>query len=508
MSAHGTQRNRPATARRSGSMWSIGTIVVASLFLWPRASAEPLLGEGSAEGWEGGGPIALTDVIDSVERSYPLLLAAFVEFERVEAEAMAARGAFDTRLLASGEASPTGFYDHYTGDVGIEQPTRLWGARLFAGYRIGRGDFPSYMGGDKTNEGGEVRAGIEVPLLKGGFTDESRTRLRTTELEQQAVLPEVELKRIEIFRDASETYWNWVAMGLNVQVEGRLLATAEARQEQFVGQAERGAIPRVQLVDNQRLIVDRRIRLRGAERDAREAAIALSLFLRDDAGQMLLPPAARVPGDFPPENLWDEAQLERDIALASEAHPSLVELRLRRKQVEARVALDRNALLPDLRLQLEGSQDFGESSKGIDTKGSVSNDPKDQTEVKARLRLELPVLQREARGRLVRAQADLRRLDYEIGFQRDRIRSEILRARAALEAAYDQTNLARENLELAQQLEQAEERKLALGSSNLINVNIRELQAADAARALIFAQAAYFRSLARYRAAVAIDEID
>jgi outer membrane protein TolC len=492
----------------SSSVWLTGVLAISAVAIRTAAAVEPLLEEGRVDGLVEEGPIDLDDVLDSVDRSYPLLLAALVEIERIEAEALAARGAFDTRLLASGAASPTGFYDHYTGDMGIEQPTRLWGARLFAGYRIGRGDFPSYMGGDKTNEGGEVRAGVEVPLLKGGITDESRTRLRTTELGQQAVLPQVEQRRIEIVRDASETYWDWVAMGLNVQVERRLLATAEARQAQFQGQAERGAIPRVQLVDNERLIVDRKIRLRGAERDAREAAVALSLFFRDEAGRTVLPPPERVPGDFPPEYLWGEAQLERDIARASEAHPILRELRLRRQQIEATVARDRNALLPDLRLQLEGSQDFGESAKGIDTKGNVSDDPKDQTEVKASLRLELPVLQRQARGRLVQSQADLRRLDYEIGFQRDRIQAEILRATAALEAAYDQTNLARENLELAQQLERAEERKLSLGSSNLINVNIRELQAADAARALIFAQAAYFRSLARYQAAVATYDAD
>ena len=40
-------------------------------------------------------------------------------------------------------------------------------------------------------------------------------------------------------------------------------------------------------------------------------------------------------------------------------------------------------------------------------------------------------------------------------------------------------------------------------SGLLIDVNIRETQAADAARALIFAQAAYFRALARYQAASA-----
>jgi outer membrane protein TolC len=56
---------------------------------------------------------------------------------------------------------------------------------------------------------------------------------------------------------------------------------------------------------------------------------------------------------------------------------------------------------------------------------------------------------------------------------------------------------------LAEKLRRAEERKLSLGLSNLIDVNIRELQAASAAQALIEAQAGYFLALADYEAAAA-----
>ena len=61
-----------------------------------------------------------------------------------------------------------------------------------------------------------------------------------------------------------------------------------------------------------------------------------------------------------------------------------------------------------------------------------------------------------------------------------------------MEAAYDRTVAARRNRALAERLRLAEERKLSLGTSNLIDVNIRELQAASAALQLIEAQADYF----------------
>jgi len=81
--------------------------------------------------------------------------------------------------------------------------------------------------------------------------------------------------------------------------------------------------------------------------------------------------------------------------------------------------------------------------------------------------------------------------------------AEALQAVEELEAAYVQTGQARENLELAEQLRAAEARKLELGLTNLIDLNIREVQAATAARQLVDAQHAYFRAWADYTARIA-----
>lgn len=448
-------------------------------------------------------PIELAEVLASVDRAYPLLIAIRQELEIAEGELTSARCSFDSRLFARGEAAPTGYYDRYTADLGIEQPTRLWGSRLFAGYRVGRGDFPADLGGVKTNEDGEVRAGLEIPLLRDGYVDLARTNLRASEIKRRSAEPRIELRRLEMVRQAADAYWNWVAMGLNVDVEQHLLGAAEARRAQLEGRAARGAIPSIQVVDNERLIVDRKIRLRGAERDALEAAVTLGLFLRNEDGTMRIPDHSRLPRDFPSETLFDETRLQSDIARAAERHPILRDLALRREGLLAFLRLNRNTLLPDLRVGVEGSQDLGESSPGIDSSGSFSNNPKDDTEVKATVRFEVPALARGARGRVTSNRAELIRLEQETRYARDAIEAEIRRSMAALQAAYDQSRLARDNYMLAARLQLGEERKFELGSSNLIDVNIREIQTADAARALIFAQAAYFRAVARYDAAIA-----
>ncbi|HEM47180.1 MAG TPA: transporter, partial [Alphaproteobacteria bacterium] len=302
---------------------------------------------------------------------------------------------------------------------------------------------------------------------------------------------------------ASIAYWRWLAAGRSVEVGRHLLEVAEARQRQISGRVERGILAEVDLIDNERLIVDRRIRLRGARRDVEQAAIALSLYLRDAEGDPVIPAADRLPGDFPPEDPPSRERLEADLAWAAKSHPVLRSFALARSQAEVELALARNELLPAVDVKIEGSQDFGSASPGIDTLGRLSLDPKSDTEVKALIEFELPVQRREARGRLQTATAKLARIQSRARYAGDEIAAEIRRAMAGLEAAYEQTLGARENLDLALRLEAAEERRLLLGTSNLIDVNIRELQAASAGVALIESQAAYFRALADYRAAAA-----
>jgi outer membrane protein TolC len=448
-------------------------------------------------------PLQPGEVLRSVEQHYPLLRAVEADRRAAAAELRSKRGRFDPRLVSGGDLRPIGFYESFTGDAGLEQPTTLWGARLYAGYRLGRGDFASYDGGRKTNGAGEVRGGLELPLLRGGPIDSPRAELEQARLGLRRIDPEIELQRIDFQRQALLSYWSWVAAGLGVGVGERLLGVAEERGEQLQGRVSRGLLPRIDLVDNERLIVERQIRLRGAERDAQQAAIELSLFLRDAAGDPVIADPGRLPRDFPPEDEPSAAQMLRDVEQAQQAHPLLQSLLLEIEQTRVELRLARNESLPSVDLKLEGSQDLGESSAGIDTVGKLSSDPRGETEMKALIRFELPLLRREALGRAQAVEARLDRLESQQRITRDRIAARIRTAMAALRAAYAQTLAARRNVELADELQRAEQRKLTLGRSNLIDVNIRELQAADADRALIETQAAYFRALAEYRAAVA-----
>gem|GEM_PF-1272888 len=82
----------------------------------------------------------------------------------------------------------------------VDQPTPLWGAGLFAGYRYGQGDFPTYDGERATNAGGELRAGASLPLLRNGAADRRRTQLGRAEAEAQGQQEAVQAQRLEVRR--------------------------------------------------------------------------------------------------------------------------------------------------------------------------------------------------------------------------------------------------------------------------------------------------------------------
>lgn len=438
--------------------------------------------------------LTLDNVLESVEEHYPLLAAAVEERALADAELLSAQGAFDLRVGARSKLKPEGFYQTYEGGAFAEQPTTLWGAEFFGGYRIGAGNFAIWDGGQETNDGGEFAAGLRLPLLRDGSIDKRRADMRKAEIGVDAADPKVRKSLIAFTREASFAYWNWVAAGLRVSVARELLDVAEERQSQIARRIELGAVAKIDLADNERLIVDRRVLLISTEQAFEQAAIKLSLFLRDANGDPLIPQASQLPAAFPKENRPAVEKLAQDIERAIEQQPVIAELALREEAARVDLELADNQMLPGLGITVGGSKDVGAPSKFPDDKGPAV--------LEARIEFELPVQRREARGAVAAAESRIRRIEAERRFAADRVAAEVRAAMAGLRAAYEQLSAAQRNVELALELRSAEERKLLLGTSNLINVNIREVQAADAGSTLITAQAAYFRALANYRAAL------
>jgi len=439
--------------------------------------------------------LQLEQVVESVNRSFPLLKAALLARNTTLGEQLAAQGAFDLKLKGASENGPLGFYQTYRQSIGVEQPTYGGGA-LFGGYRVGRGNFQPWYGERQTDQGGEFKAGVAIPLARNVSIDARRAQLWRTTLDRQLAEPEIRLQLIDFVRDASYSYWDWVAAGRRHQIAASLLKLANDRNQAIRRKVETGDTEPPVLQDNRRLIVSREAKLIDAQRKRQQTAIKLSLFYRDDQGQPLVAGNDQL-ADFVAPTAVDENAVAEDIQAAIANRPELIAMDLRREQLQIDLAEARNDLLPDVQAVVVGSQDVGAPA-------SSKND-KSQYELEAGLFLEVPVQRRKAQGKMTSIEGKLGQLTAKRKMTADKITTEVTAVYAAMVAAYKQIQRAHESSELADRLAEIERRKFELGESDLLSVNLREQQAAEAQGTEVDALYEFFTARADYRATLARD---
>jgi outer membrane protein, heavy metal efflux system len=419
---------------------------------------------------EAAAPLTLDDVLASVERTHPKLESAEQKVIKAEAKSLGARGGWDPVLGIKGKWSPIGYYDNGQVDTTVRQATPAWGAALYAGYRIGWGEYPVYKGELETLSAGEIRAGIDVPVWRNGPIDERRAKIQKTRLREEGAREARTAAQLELERDAANAYWRWVAAGQNLEVARELLAIAERRDAGLNEQAKAGAIEQIKLVDNRRLVLDRMGKVVSAEQKFQQSALKLSLFLRDENLNPIRPGEELVPDRFPEPEVIDAADVARDVERAVEQRPDLRALRAEREASSVDVDLTRNQRAPKLNLQTFVAKDFGDGPEELEP-----------AEWGIGLSFELPIPLRKARGEFQAAQADLAGVDAELRGMTDKVAAEVREAHVSVEASRQNVLLARQQVEAAKRLAEAERIRLDEGATDLVILNLREIAAAEAA---------------------------
>lgn len=442
-------------------------------------------------------PLELQDVLVSVQRSFPLLDAARALRDIAEGQHLAAHGAFDLKVKAASENGPIGFYETYRHRVGLEQPT-YWGGSLFAGYRIGRGSFQPWYLERLTDEGGEFKGGVIVPLLRNVGIDTRRAELWKTNLGRQIAASEFRLQQIGFVRDASYAYWDWVAAGHRVRILQALLDLALERNAGIRRKVETGAVDPPVLVDNQRLIASREAKLLAERRKLQETAVKLSLYYRDAEGRPQIPDPGQVP-EFPAISDSITRLQEQHVQIALRNRPELQILDTVREQLQIDRQQARNETRPDLSLSLTTAKDVGPHAS--------SKRDKRPFELEAGVFFEVPVQRRKALGKLAATEAKLRQVAAKRSMTGDKIAADVQAIHARLRAALGRIDRVQEARQLAERLAEVERRRFELGNSDLLAVNLREQQAAQAQLAEIQVLYEYFTALADLNAALAVDAL-
>lgn len=443
-------------------------------------------------------PVAFDSVVDSVYRSYPLLQSALQTRNVAFGQTLGASGAFDMKVKGASENGVMGFYENYRQALGIVQPT-YWGGEVFAGYRVGNGDFQPWYLERQTNEGGEFKAGVEVPLSRNRDIDDRRADLWKAGLNRQLAEPDIQAQLIDYVQQSSYAYWDWVAAGEYHQIARRILHLAEDRTARIETQVKAGFVDPPELTDNLRLVSIRQAKLADTRRKLLQTAAKLSIFLRDERGEPVVPTEAQLPG-FPNPAPIDESKMPTDIQLALTQRPEIRMLDIMRKQVQIDYSNAANYLQPELNAVVWGSQDVGEpTSKKRD---------KSPFETEASVFLDVPIQRRKAKGKMTETQAKIAQLSAKRRLTEDKISVDVQMAYAALESAWEQVAETQDALDKAEDLAARERKNQEAGTSDLLKVALREQYAAESAEKHVDALKLYFESQADYRAAMAQDQIN
>jgi outer membrane protein TolC len=413
--------------------------------------------------------LLLDDVISTTLERHPALNAEKQERVSADADVLSSEGAFDPSLKGEALSYVTGGYSGNYGSAYVEQPLKFYGSKVMGGYRVGDGTFPIYDNWYETNSGGEVGVGLEVPLLRDGPIDRRRANIGKAESGLQIADSLIEQRKIELARAAALTYWDWTAARNRIKVYRRLLQVAQERDKQIAERVARGDLPDFDRVDNQRAVLQRQAQLLTAERGVKSAEFALSLFYRN-AGSEPQSVERFQALDRIPVPLFAPVHTTNDpVAEAADARPEFKNIKAQSNQNKIELELARNQVLPRLDLRVFSYNDYG-----------TGNPDLEEPEVKAGLRIEIPLATRTQQGRIDYFESRERKLQFTETFLRERIRADVQDALNALDIARSRVEVASAEVKASEELAQGELKRFNFGDSNLIFVNLREQNAADA----------------------------
>lgn len=436
-------------------------------------------------------PLSLEELLRSVKNTHPELEEADQIVESARAKRFAARGAWDPKMQLRGQWYPLGYYENAQFDAIVRQATPLWGIGIYAGYRIGWGDYPIYKGNLKTLPGGELRAGMDIPLAKDRAIDPNRAEIKRTSKLSKASECKRRTIQLKLGLEAAKSYWAWVASGQELRVQRELLAVAQQRDAGLRDQAELGSIPPIDVVDNQRLVLERQSKLIASQQKFQGATLDLSLYLRDSNQNPVRISENRLP--TPDREASGHLTTLKTVVRNVDAEPALrrrpevCELQQKLAAARVQLRLSRNQRSPQINTQAFVARDIGIGANELAA-----------TEFGIGLSVELPLALTQARGNFRSAQAEVNQWNAKYRGLRDRIAIELQSAQVGLEAAYKQIEVAQKQVEAAKTLAEAERHKLIQGASNLVIVNLREIAAADAARQEIEVIARFQYAVAEY----------
>jgi outer membrane protein TolC len=409
------------------------------------------------------------DLLNQLLRNHPVKSAADAAVDASEGELTSGAGIFDPKLMANWTRTPVGSYENSRYDIKVEQLVPLYGLKVFGGYARAQGNWAIYDGKLLTGTDGELYFGFDLPLLRGGLTDEGRTKLDIVDSKFDQAQFDRSQELTQLVKEARIKYWDWVLAHYKYDINRSFLKLAQDRDRALERRAQTGDLATIDRKDNLRLIYSRQNRVNTVELEWVSKTQEVSIYWRDAEGKALPP----IPGQAPAtidDPVISPPDLETLMKRAEETRPELKSIEQKLKQVEATQSLAKNSILPALNFKFERLRELGQ----------VNTFFKAQNELRAGLYFELALPMRKGRGELIRAENELDAIRAKQQLVQDKLRAEVTSLHQKIKTLIQNLENSKNESQLAVAVADGERKRFLAGQSNIIAVNLREEAALDA----------------------------
>ncbi len=471
-------------------------LVLAMVTLLPMtALAEPVIDSSALQAQSTRtAPLTIDEVLARIELTHPLLQATGAERTKARAKILKALGAWEPTFKNNTEVERYNLWNLTTTSQFIPNwnnggynDTKLevghpWGFRVQGGIRNGMGDrinqnFTAIIPDLQLLYPQQqlILAG-SFQLMRGLLINEEYADFQKAELAGPRAEIKVAQKRQDLYLAGAVQYWDWQVAVKQAEVVKRTLAVAEERLVQVEGLAKGGRVSPLDVVEANQAVQKRRVAAIAAQRKVEYEQYKLSLFLWEKNEPVTPRPewAPEFQGETP---LPTAAEVAAYKVEAKEDRPEVRDLYVEAKMNNIDIKLAKNKLLP--KLVVEGGPTDGATDwiVGIGYRTG--------------LHFEMPLFQREARGRVMAAEVGQQQLMLKQQYVEQQVNLDVDNWLSAIARARDRVTAATEALRLAKTLEEGERTRFNMGATTVLFVNLRERNVVESAYQLYRAQADY-----------------
>ena len=378
---------------------------------------------------------------------YGAIAQQYIDVARIKTT----QGNFDTRINAYYDNKDYPLSTGEFSDVTLTTPTEN-GTEFILGYRKTRG-IQEYNN-IKTGEEGEFRVGVNVPVFSVLHDiNERKYKLDSTKINATESTYNSQNNLRNIYSHIVVLYYKLLYSFELITLEQELLKKAERRNHFIIQRVKSGDLPKVALLESSQQIINRQQRVLNAQNNYTQS---LQIFLK-----YLNVPQNKFDFRYALPSLKflkkEKNTFENVISQAIDTRPDIKALELKSNQLDLDSTYNKLLKYPKLNFFAYGVHDR------LDGDG-----------VKVGLQFEIPLQRREYEGKKVEIQKSVTQLKHEKNRLIIDLKTNLHNLLYSLDIANKDIDLANQETKIVESLEEVENKKYEVGSSDLFQVNQRE----------------------------------